>query len=95
MYAKLLDRLAPDNLPAGEMICDTGDQRTAELRRMTAEQLLHLGARQVVYLKSGTCDDEMVFVIYGVDGNPIVMVEDLETAMGMVAEQGLIIVAVH
>jgi hypothetical protein len=95
MYAKLLDSLAPDNLPAGEMICDTGDQRTAELRRTTAEQLLHLGARQVVYLKAGTCEDEMVFVIYGADGNPIVMVEDLETAMGMVAEQGRIIVAVH
>ena len=41
------------------------------------------------------CEDEMVFVIYGADGNPIVMVEDLETAMGMVAELGLIIVAVH
>ena len=95
MYAKLLDSLAPHNLPAGEMICDTGDQRTAELRRTTEEQLLRLGARQVVYLKSGICDDEMVFVIYGADGNPIVMVEDLETAMGMVAEQGLIIVAVH
>jgi hypothetical protein len=77
------------------MICDTGDQRTAELRRTTAEQLLPLGARQVVYLKAGTCKDGLVFVIYGADGNPIVMVEDPETAMGMVAEQGLIIVAVH
>jgi hypothetical protein len=95
MYAKSLDRLAPDNLPAGELVCDTGDQRTAELRRTTAEQLLHLGTRHVVYLKSGTCDDEKVFVIYGADGNPIVMVEDLETAMGTVAELGLIIVAVH
>jgi hypothetical protein len=57
--------------------------------------LRHLGRRQVVYLKAGTCEDEMVFVIHGADGNPIVMVEDLETAMGMVAAQGLIIVAVH
>jgi hypothetical protein len=96
MYAKLLDSLAPHNLPAGEMIlCDTGDQRTAELRRMTEDQLLRLGTRQVVYLQAGTCEGEMVFVIYSADGNPIVMVEDLETAMETVAEQGLIIVAVH
>jgi hypothetical protein len=95
MYAKLLDSLAPDNLPAGEMICDTGDQRAAELRQTTADQLLHLGTRQVVYLKAGTCEDEMVFVIYGADGSPFVMINDLVTAMGMVAEQGLIIVAVH
>jgi hypothetical protein len=90
MYTKPLDSLVPDNLPAGEMICDTGDQRTAELRQTTAEQLLHLGTRQVVYLKAGICEDEMVFVIYGANGTPIVMINDLETAMGMVAEQGLI-----
>ena len=53
------------------MICDTGDQRTAELRRTTAEQLPHLGTRQVVYLRAGICEDEMVFVIYGADGNPL------------------------
>ena len=71
MYAKLLDHLAPDNLPAGEMICDTGIQRTAELRQTTAEELLHLGTRQVVYLKAGTCDGEIFFVICGADGIPV------------------------
>jgi hypothetical protein len=95
MYAKLLDHLAPDHLPAGEMICDTGIQRTAKLRQTTAEELLHLGARQVVYLKAGTYEDGVFFVIYGADGTSLVAVEDLETAMAMVAEQGLIIVAVH
>ena len=62
---------------------------------MTAEQLQHLGTRQVVYLSAGTCDDEIVFVIHGADGTPIVMVEDLKTAIAMVAEHGLIVVAVH
>jgi hypothetical protein len=95
MYAKLLDHLASDNLPAGEMICDTGIQRTAELRQTTADELLHLGRRQVVYLKAGTCDGAIFFVIYGADGTSLVAAEDLETAMAMVAEQGLIIVAVH
>jgi hypothetical protein len=95
MYAKPLDHLAPDNLPAGEMICDTGIQRIAELRQTTAEELRHLGTRQVVYLNAGTYSGEILFVIYDADGTPIVAVEDLETAMAMVTEQGLIIVAVH
>jgi hypothetical protein len=95
IYAKPLYNLVADNLPAGEMICVTGDRRTAELRQTTTEQLLHLGTRQVVYLKAGACDDGIVFVIYGADGSPIVMINDLETEMGMVVEQGLIVVAVH
>jgi hypothetical protein len=37
----------------------------------------------------------MVFVIHGADGTPIVMVEDLKTAMAMVAQHGLVVVAVH
>ena len=32
------------------------NRRIAALRQMTAEQLLHLGARQVVYLRGGMCD---------------------------------------
>src|SRR6476469_4389679 len=84
MYAKLLDHLAPDNLPAGEMICDTGIRRTAELRQTTAEELLHLGRRQVVYLRAGTSDGgEVFFVIHGADGTSWAAIEDVETAMAI------------
>jgi hypothetical protein len=38
---------------------------------------------------------ETAFLIYSADGTPIMMVENLETAMAMVAEQRLFIVAVH
>ena len=37
------------------------------LRHITDEQLRHLGARQVVYLKAGTCDGEQAFVVFGAD----------------------------
>jgi hypothetical protein len=77
--------------PIGEMICDAGDL----IPQMTAERLQQLGTRQVVYLSAGTCDDEIVFVIHGADGTPVVMVEDLVTAIALVAEHGLIVVAVH
>ena len=38
---------------------------------------------------------EVFFVIHGADGTPLAAIEDVETAMAMVAEQGLIIIAVH
>ena len=74
---------------------DAGDRRTTALRQMTAEQLLHLGERYVVYLKSGVCDGEILFVLYGANGAPLVAVDDVETALDMVAERGLNFVAVH
>jgi hypothetical protein len=89
------DRSAPDNLPIGEMVCEAGDLVPGAQRQMTVEQLRYLGTRQVVYLRAGTCDGETAFLIYSADGTPIVMVDDLETAMAMVAEQRLFIVAVH
>ena len=45
------------------------DSRTA-LKQMTSEQLLDLGMNQVVYLKSGMCDGEMLFLLIGADGMP-------------------------
>ena len=72
-----------------------GDTRTAALREMSVEQLLCLGTRQVVYLKSGLLDGEQVFVLYGADGSPIVTVEAVETAVEMTAELGLDFVTVH
>ena len=79
----------------GEMRVIADDRRAAELRQMTAEQLLHLGTRQVVYLKAGLCDGEMFFVLYGADGSPIARTDAVETAVEMAADQGLEFIAVH
>jgi hypothetical protein len=84
--------------PKGEpatIALDAGDRTIAALRQMTAEQLLHLGARQVVYLKTGMNDGELAFMLYGADGTPLVMVDTVEAAMEMVAEHGVGFVAVH
>jgi hypothetical protein len=62
---------------------------------MSAEQLLHLGTHQLVYLRSGMVDGELVFVLYGADGTPIVMVDAVETAMEIAAGHGLDFVTVH
>jgi len=71
------------------------EHRTAALRQMTAEQLLHLGMRQVVYLKGGMCDGKRLFVLYGADGSPIARPDNAESAIEMVAEWGLHFASIH
>src|SRR6478672_3645333 len=69
-------------------------QRSA-LRQMTCEQLLHLGMSQVVYLKSGMCDGEMLFMLYSADGTPIVATDDVVVAIEAAADRGLNFVNLH
>ena len=79
----------------GEIMIDAGDLTTTTLRKMTIEQLRHLGTRQVVYLRSGICDGEQAFAVYGADGIPLVVVDDVDTAVALAAERGFGFVAVH
>jgi hypothetical protein len=79
----------------GTSMIDARDRTIAALRQMTEEQLLHLGTRQVVYLKTGTNDGELAFMLYSADGTPLVMVDSVEAAVEMVAEHGLGFVSVH
>jgi hypothetical protein len=69
--------------------------RSAAVRRMTAEQLRHLGTDQVAYLKSGICDGEMRFVLYGANGQPFAVADDVDAAVDTAAAQGLNFIAVH
>ena len=71
----------------------TRDSRSA--RWMTSEQLRDLGMNQVVYLKSGMCDGKMVFVLFGADGKPAVVTDNVDAAVETAIEQGLGFVAVH
>jgi hypothetical protein len=72
----------------------TRDSRSA-LRWMSSEQLLDLGMNQVVYLKSGMCDGKMLFVLFGADGVPVIVADNVDTAVETAIEQGLGFVAVH
>jgi hypothetical protein len=62
---------------------------------MSVDQLLDLGTRQVVYRRDGTCNGKRRLVLYGADGVPLVMVDDVETAVEIAAEHGLKFIAVH
>ena len=69
--------------------------RRSALRQMTCDQLLRLGISQVVYLKSGVCDGEMLFMLYGADGTPIVATDDVDVAIEAAADRGLNFVNLH
>ena len=62
---------------------------------MNMHPLLHLGTRQVAYLKSGIRNGELLFMVYRADGTPLVMVDAVQTAVEMAAQHGLGFVAVH
>ena len=79
--------------PIGEIA--GGDPRTTALRQMTPEQLLHLGSRQVAYLRSSMCDGEIAFVLFGADGAPLVITGDVETAVKIAANHGLAFATIH
>jgi hypothetical protein len=77
----------------GETPTDSQDQTIAALRHITVEQLRNLGARQVVYLKAGTRNGEQAFGVFGADGTPLAVVDDVETAMVMVPNTASILSA--
>ena len=79
--------------PLNDIHGQATDSRSA--RWMTSEQLLDLGMNQVVYLKSGMCDGKMVFVLFGADGMPAVVVENVTAAVRTAIEKVLAFVAVH
>jgi hypothetical protein len=76
-------------------IGEPSDPLITALRQMTVEQLLMLGTRQIVYLKTGMHDGELAFVLHGANGVPLIAVYDIETAMEMAAENGLCFATVH
>jgi hypothetical protein len=79
----------------GEMRTSAEDPMINALRQMTTEQLLHLGEHQVVYLRAGTGDGEMRFVLFGADGTPLAQTDAVETAVEMAAERGLAFITIH
>ena len=74
---------------------DTIEERVTALRQMTAEQLLHLGTHRVAYLKGRQHDGEFLFVLYGADGSPVAMADDIEEVADVATELGLMFIAVH
>ena len=68
---------------------------TASLRCMTEAQLRQLGTSELAYLRAGTVHGQQAYAIHAADGTAMAIVEDVELAVELVAERGMIFVAVH
>ena len=71
------------------------DQRVTALRQMSADELLQLGARRLVYLRAGMRQGEMLIVLHGADGRPWATTDTVDDAVALAAQHGLSFVAVH
>ena len=71
------------------------DTRIADVRHITEAQLLRLGVHSIVYLRRGTLDGEAAYAIHAADGTRVAIVEDVELALELAAENGMTFVAVH
>jgi hypothetical protein len=71
------------------------DSATCALRQITPVQFLFFGTRQVAYLKVGMLDGEQAFLIYGADGARLEVVDSMDAAMQVVAENGLWLATGH
>jgi hypothetical protein len=66
-----------------------------DARQITPAQLRRLGVSQLVYLRQGTVDGETAYAIHAADGSAVAIVEDIDVAIEMVIEHGLIFATVH
>ena len=64
-------------------------------RQMSRAQLRQLGVAKLVYLRSGLRNGQTAFAIHAADGTAMAIVEDIELAVELVSEQGMVFVAVH
>jgi hypothetical protein len=71
------------------------DRGIAARRHMTTDELRGLGTHQVIYLRAGRRDGEWPVALYGADGVPLVIVDDIDTAVEFTDEYDLKIIAVH
>jgi hypothetical protein len=69
--------------------------RKTALRRITAEQLRHLGAHQVAYVRFGACDGEQGFLLFDADGTALGIAATTDALFDAAAERGLSVVAIH
>jgi hypothetical protein len=82
------------NIHSTDNACVVVAQKTA-LRRMTTEQLRHLGAGHVVYVRRGRRESDPAFVLHGADGIPLSAVDTVDAAVEAAADCGLTFVTVH
>ena len=76
-------------------ICQEDGAPIVNVRHITPAQLRRLGVARLVYLRRGTVNGETAYAIHAADGSKVAIVEDVDVAVELVAEHGLIFATVH
>ena len=76
-------------------ICQEDGAPITNVRHITPAQLRRLGVARMVYLRRGTINGEVAYAIHAADGSEVASVEDVDVAVELVAEHGLIFATVH
>jgi hypothetical protein len=76
-------------------ICQEDGAPIVNVRHITPARLRQLGVARLVYLRQGTVNGETAYAIHAADGSQVAIVEDVDVAVELVAEHGLIFATVH
>jgi hypothetical protein len=76
-------------------ICQEDGAPIINVRHITPAQLRRLGVARLVYLRQGTVDGETAYAIHAADGSQVAIVEDIDVAVELVAEHGLMFATIH
>ena len=77
--------------PSGEP--DAG--MTLDIRKLTQEQLMHLGMKDLAYVKRVVVDGHTAFAIHAADGSPMALAADCDLAMAAIVQHEMSPALVH
>jgi hypothetical protein len=66
-----------------------------DVRCMTLAQFCKLGVRSIVYLRPDVLNGQLAYVIHAADGVPMAALADIDAAVALASEHGMVFVAVH
>jgi hypothetical protein len=67
-----------------------GSVRAIDIRRITTDQLMHLGVSRLAYIKPIVVEGEDVFAIHAADGTPMAVAPNRELAWGAILEHEMV-----
>lgn len=76
-------------------ICQEDGAPITNVRQITPAQLRRLGVARLVYLRQGTINGETAYAIHAADGSEVAIVEDIDVAVELVSEHGLMFATIH
>ncbi|NVN11681.1 MULTISPECIES: DUF1150 family protein [Nguyenibacter] len=79
----------------GRVVLQADPAAPADVRHLTANQLLSLGVSRLAYIKAVVIEGQDVFAIHAADGTPMALTEDQDTAIEAILQHEMVPALVH